>query len=87
MYKLHLYGNQVIGFILWGKTLIASYKSGRFYCILSCNSLILSTNIGGQINYGHEPNKAFLVTDSWRVTERNGNSINADITDDAIEND
>jgi hypothetical protein len=36
---------------------------------------------------GHGPNKAFLVPDSCRETERNGNSISADITDDTIEND
>ena len=35
---------------------------------------------------GHGPNKAFLVLDSCRTTERNGNSISADITDDTIEN-
>ena len=33
------------------------------------------------------PNKAFLVPDSCRATERNGNRISADITDDIIEND
>jgi len=27
------------------------------------------------------PNKAFLLPDSCRVTERNGNSISADVTD------
>jgi hypothetical protein len=36
---------------------------------------------------GHGPNKAFLVPDSCRETERNGNSISADITVDIIEND
>ena len=35
---------------------------------------------------GHGPNKAFLVLDSFRATDRNGNSINADVTDDTIEN-
>jgi hypothetical protein len=35
---------------------------------------------------GHGPNKAFLALDSCRATERNGNSISADITDDTIEN-
>jgi hypothetical protein len=35
----------------------------------------------------HGPNKAFLVPDSCRATERNGNSISLDITDDANEND
>ena len=33
------------------------------------------------------PKIAFLVPDSCRVTERNGNRISADITDDIIEND
>jgi len=33
------------------------------------------------------PNKAFLVSDSCRATERNDNSISADVTDDAIEQD
>ena len=36
---------------------------------------------------GHGLNKAFLVPDSCRATERNGNSISADVTDDTIEND
>ena len=35
----------------------------------------------------HGPYKAFLVPDSCRVTERNGNSISAVVTDDTIEND
>jgi hypothetical protein len=34
---------------------------------------------------GHGPNKAFLVPDSCRVTERNGNSISIDVTEDTIE--
>ena len=33
------------------------------------------------------PNKAFLVHDAYKATERNGNSISADVTDDANEND
>ena len=33
---------------------------------------------------GHGPNIAFLVLDSCRVTETNGNSISADVTDDTI---
>jgi hypothetical protein len=37
--------------------------------------------------FSHGPNKAFLLPDSCRGTERNGNSISADVTDDAIEND
>ena len=36
--------------------------------------------------FGHGPNKAFLVPDSCRETERNSNSIIADVTDDANEN-
>ena len=50
---------------------------------LSCNSVILSTNKGGQINsvlFSHGPNKAFLVPDSHRVTERNGNVLALRIT-------
>ena len=35
----------------------------------------------------HGPNKAFLVPDSCRATERKGNSISGDVTDDTIEND
>ena len=35
----------------------------------------------------HGPNKAFLVPDSCRATERKGNSVSADVTDDTIEND
>ena len=34
---------------------------------------------------GHGPNKVFLVPDSCRATERNGNSISSDFTDDTIE--
>jgi len=37
--------------------------------------------------FSHGANKAFPVPDSCRATERNGNSINADATDDVIEND
>ena len=50
---------------------------------LSCTCLILSTNKGGQINFGvrcHEPNRAFLVPDLCRATEKNGNSISTDVT-------
>jgi hypothetical protein len=36
---------------------------------------------------GHGPNKAFLVPDSCRATERNGNSKSADVKDDIVEND
>jgi hypothetical protein len=36
---------------------------------------------------GRNANKAFLVPDSCRATGRNCNSISADVTDDAIEND
>ena len=36
---------------------------------------------------GHGLNKAFLVPDSCRATERNSNRISADVTDDAIKND
>ena len=36
-------------------------------------------------NHGH--NKTFLVPGSCRPTERNGNGIHADITDDTNEND
>jgi hypothetical protein len=32
-------------------------------------------------------NKAFLVSDSCRATERNGNSMSTDVTQDTIEND
>jgi hypothetical protein len=35
---------------------------------------------------GHEPNKAFRLPDSCRATERKGNSINTNVTDDTIEN-
>ena len=37
--------------------------------------------------FSHGPNKAFLVPGSRRATERNCNSISADVTDDTIEND
>jgi hypothetical protein len=36
--------------------------------------------------FSHGPNKAFLVPDLSRATERNGNSISADVTDDTIKN-
>ena len=36
---------------------------------------------------GLGPTKAFLVPYSCGATERNGNSISADITNDAIDND
>ena len=32
----------------------------------------------------HGPNKAFMVPDSCGATDRNGNSISAEVTDDAI---
>ena len=35
---------------------------------------------------GHGPNTTFLVPDSCRATDRNSNSINADVRDDTIEN-
>ena len=35
---------------------------------------------------GHGSNEAFLVPDSCGATERNGNSISSDVTDDTIEN-
>jgi hypothetical protein len=35
--------------------------------------------------FSHGPYKAFLIPDSCKATERNDNSISADITDDAIE--
>ena len=35
---------------------------------------------------GHGPNKIFLVPNSCRATERNGDSVSADVTDDTIEN-
>jgi len=35
---------------------------------------------------GHGPNEAFMVPYSCRATERNGNSVSADVTDKAIEN-
>ena len=37
--------------------------------------------------FSHRPNKAFLVPDSCRETERNGNSVSADVRYDTIEND
>jgi len=51
--------------------------------------VILSTIKGGQINFSviRSWNKEFLVPDSCRATERNGNSISPDITDDTNEND
>jgi hypothetical protein len=59
--------------------------------MLYCNCVILNTNKGGQINFSqvlvsYGPNKAFLVPDSCKATERNGNSISTDVTDDANDN-
>ena len=39
------------------------------------------------ILFSHGSNKAFMVPDSHRATDRNGNSINADVTDDVNESD
>ena len=51
--------------------------------------MILSTIKGGQINFSviRSWNKVFLLPDSCRATERNGNSISPDITDDTNEKD
>ena len=48
-----------------------------------------STNKGGQLTlvlFSHRPNKAFMMHYSRRATDRNGNSICADVTDDSVEN-
>ena len=37
--------------------------------------------------FSNGPDKAFLVPDSCRATERNGNSTSANVTNDIIEND
>ena len=37
--------------------------------------------------FSNGPNKAFLVPDSCRATERNVKSIRANVSDDTIEND
>ena len=52
------------------------------HCFLSCDCVILNTNKGGKINFSvsYGPNKAFLVSDSCRLAERN-----PDVTDDSIE--
>ena len=47
----------------------------------------MSTNKGVQINFSVITIRPFLVPDSCRETERNGNSISADVTDDTFEND
>ena len=39
------------------------------------------------VSLGYGPNKAFLVPDSCRVTERNDNSISSDVADDTNEAD
>jgi hypothetical protein len=61
---------------LKGKCLNYQYK------LLSCFWVLIK-----RVLFSHGPNKAFLVPDSCRATERNGNSIRADVTDDANEND
>ena len=61
--------------------------------ILSCNCVILSTNKGlrgskkTSVLFSHGLNKACLIPDSYRATERNGNSISVDFTEYSIEND
>jgi len=48
----------------------------------------LSTNKGGKIKFGVIiVMDLILVSDSRRATERNGNSISSEVTDDTIEND
>jgi hypothetical protein len=37
--------------------------------------------------FSNGPDKAFLVPDPCRATERNGNSTSANVTNDIIEND
>jgi len=49
---------------------------------------MLSTNKGGKIKFGViKVMDLILVPDSCRATERNGNSISSQVTDDTIEND
>ena len=64
-------------------------SKNKLYTYISCNCVILSTIKGGQINFSviRSWNKVFLVPDSCRATERNGNSISPDIIDDTNEND
>jgi hypothetical protein len=61
--------------------------------ILSYNCVILITNKGlrgskkTSVLFSHGLNKACLIPDSYRATERNGNSISVDFTEYSIEND
>jgi hypothetical protein len=61
--------------------------------ILSYNCVVLSTNKGlrgskkTSVLFSHGLNKACLIPDSYRATERNGNSISVDFTEYSIEND
>ena len=75
-FYLYLLQEKTKGFLL------LSLRPLPLYFNLSCNCVISSTN-----KRGHGPNKAFLVPDLRRATERKGNSISADVTDDTIEND
>ena len=55
---------------------------------LSFNSVILSTIMAKykSVSFSHGPNKAFLVSDACRTTERNGNILSEDFPKDTIEN-
>jgi hypothetical protein len=59
------------------------YRYWHLLLVLGGKFLSTASDIGG---HAYGPNKAFLVPDSCRATERNGNSISADVTDDTIEN-
>jgi hypothetical protein len=47
---------------------------------------LYSVDILTSMLFSNGPNKAFLVPDSCRATERNGNSIRADLTENTTEN-
>ena len=66
-FYLYLLQEKTKGFLL------LSLRPLPLYFNLSCNCVISSTN-----KRGHGPNKAFLVPDSRRATERKGNSISAE---------
>ena len=56
-------------------SMIGSFSLWSLLAIISCHCVILSTNKGVKqtVLFSHGLNKAFLVSDSCRATERNGN--------------
>jgi hypothetical protein len=54
----------------------------KFICMSFSNKVESESLASFSSLFCHVPYKAFLVPDSCRATERNGNSISTDITED-----